>query len=146
MVGTAAVEPFAGLAWVNVDADGFAESGASAGLTVSSSSSSVTYGTLGVRAATSMDLSNGDVLQPRGSLAWQTASGDLSPSAQMAFLSAPNAGFTVGGAPLAENSALIEVGADLIISPQTQIGLVYFGQYADEVSNYGIQANVTWTF
>lgn len=146
VVGSAAVEPFAGLAWVNVDADGFAEAGASAGLTVSSTSSSVTYSTLGVRAATSMDLSNGGVLQPRGSLAWQTASGDLSPSAQMAFLSAPTAGFTVGGAPLAENSALIEIGADLIISPQTQIGLVYFGQYADEVSNYGIQANVTWTF
>ena len=64
----------------------------------------------------------------------------------MAFLSAPNAGFTAAGAPLAENSALIEVGADWIISPQTQIGLSYFGQYADDVSNYGIQANVTWTF
>ena len=146
VVGTAAVEPFAGLAWINVDTDGFSETGATAGLSVSSSSSSVTYGTLGVRAATSVVTSGGMVLQPRGALAWQTASGDLSPSAQMAFLSAPNAGFTVGGAPLADNAALIEIGADLLISDQAQLGLSYVGQYADGVSSYGLQATMTWTF
>jgi subtilase-type serine protease len=86
------------------------------------------------------------VLQPRGALAWQTASGDLSPSAQMAFLSAPNAGFTVGGAPLADNAALIEIGADLLISEQARLGLSYVGQYADGVSSYGLQAAITWTF
>jgi subtilase-type serine protease len=146
VMGTAAVEPFAGLAWINVDTDGFSETGATAGLSVSSSSSSVTYGTLGVRAATSVVTSGGMVVQPRGSLAWQTASGDLSPSAQMAFLSAPNAGFTVGGAPLADNAALIEIGADLLISDQAQLGLSYVGQYADGVSSYGLQATMTWTF
>lgn len=146
VMGKAAVEPFAGLAWINVDTDGFSETGATAGLSVSSSSSSVTYGTLGVRAATSVVTSGGMVLQPRGSLAWQTASGDLSPSAQMAFLSAPNAGFTVGGAPLADNAALIEIGADLLISEQAQLGLSYVGQYADGVSSYGLQATMTWTF
>jgi outer membrane autotransporter protein len=146
VMGKAAVEPFAGLAWINVDTDGFSETGATAGLSVSSSSSSVTYGTLGVRAATSVVTSGGMVLQPRGSLAWQTASGDLSPSAQMAFLSAPNAGFTVGGAPLADNAALIEIGADLLISDQAQLGLSYVGQYADGVSSYGLQATMTWTF
>jgi len=146
VMGTAAVEPFAGLAWINVDSDGFSETGATAGLSVSSSSSSVTYGTLGVRAATSVVTSGGMVLQPRGALAWQTASGDLSPSAQMAFLSAPNAGFTVGGAPLADNAALIEIGADLLISEQAQLGLSYVGQYADGVSSYGLQATMTWTF
>ena len=146
VVGTAAVEPFAGLAWINVDTDGFSETGATAGLSVSSSSSSVTYGTLGVRAATSIVTSGGMVLQPRGALAWQTASGDLSPAAQMAFLSAPEAGFTVGGAPLADNAALIEIGADLLISEQAQLGLSYVGQYADGVSSYGLQATMTWTF
>ena len=145
-VGTAAIEPFAGLAWINVDTDGFSETGASAGLSVSSSSSSVTYGTLGVRAATNVEMSDGMVLQPRGSLALQTASGDLSPSAQMAFLSAPGTGFTVGGAPLAENTGLIELGADLLISEQARLGLSYIGQYADGVSTYGIQASMTWTF
>lgn len=146
VMGTAAVEPFAGLAWINVDTDGFSETGASAGLSVASSSSSVTYGTFGVRAATSLVTSGGMVLQPRGSLAWQTASGDLSSSAQMAFLSAPGAGFTVTGAPLADNAALIEIGADLLISEQAQLGLSYVGQYADGVSSYGLQAAITWTF
>lgn len=144
--GTAAVEPFAGLAWVNVDTDGFSETGASAGLSVSSSSSSVTYGTLGIRAATSVVLSDGMVLKPRGSIALQNASGDLSPAAQVAFLSAPGAGFSVGGAPLAETSALIEIGADLLINPQATLGVSYVGQYADDGSNYGVQANVTWRF
>jgi len=146
VMGTAAAEPFAGLAWINVETDGFSETGATAGLSVASSSSSVTYGTLGVRAATSVVTSGGMVLQPRGALAWQTASGDLSPSAQMAFVSAPNAGFTVSGAPLADNAALIEIGADLLISEQAQLGLSYVGQYADGVSSYGLQAAMTWRF
>jgi outer membrane autotransporter protein len=146
VVGNAVFEPFGNLAWVQVQTDGFTETGADAGLSGSSDQSSTGFGTLGLRAATSILMSDGKVLQPRGSIAWQTAFGDLSPQAQLAFLSAPNAGFSVVGVPVASSTALIELGTDLVLSPDAVVGLTYFGQFGDGVSSNGLQAKFSWQF
>ncbi|MCX5514875.1 autotransporter outer membrane beta-barrel domain-containing protein [Kaistia algarum] len=141
-----ALEPFVGLAYVNVNTDGFSETGAAAGLNGSSMNSGVGYSTLGLRAATSLAVSGGMVLQPRASLAWQYAFGDLSPTAQMAFVSAPGASFSVSGVPLAENTALVELGADLLVNPKARVGLSYVGQFAEDVSDNSVQANFSLSF
>ncbi|MDR6950716.1 outer membrane autotransporter protein [Ancylobacter sp. 3268] len=141
-----ALEPFAGLAYVHVDGDAFTETGASAGLAGSSSSMGVGYSSLGLRVATAMELSGGTTLRPHASVAWQYAFGDLTPEAQMAFLSVPSANFTVTGLPLAENAALVEIGADLQLNQQARIGLSYVGQFADNVTTNALQANLTWRF
>jgi len=141
-----ALEPFAGLAFVNVSTDGFTETGATAGLSGASTSSGIGYSSLGIRAATDLALSGGMVLQPRASLAWQYAFGDITPETQLAFISAPGAAFTVGGVPLAENTALVELGADLLIHPQARIGLSYVGQFAEDVNDNALQANLSWSF
>ncbi|HEY9215205.1 MAG TPA: autotransporter domain-containing protein [Ancylobacter sp.] len=141
-----ALEPFAGLAYVHLNTDSFTETGASAGLAGSSSDTGVGYSSLGLRVATTMELSGGMTLEPHASVAWQYAFGDITPEAQMTFLSAPGANFTVAGVPLAENTALVEVGADLNISAQARIGLSYVGQFADSVTVNAVQANLTWRF
>lgn len=141
-----AFEPFAGIAYVHVDTDGFTETGASAGLSGASDSMGVGYSTLGLRVATAMELSSGMALEPHASVAWQYAFGDITPEARMSFLSVPGADFTVAGVPLAENTALVEVGADLRISEQARIGLSYVGQLADEVTVNAVQANLRWRF
>ena len=141
-----ALEPFAGLAYVHVDTDDFSETGASAGLSGSADSMGVGYSSLGLRVATMMELSGGMALKPHASVAWQYAFGDITPAAQMAFLSAPGANFTVTGLPLAENAALVEIGADLQINEQARVGLSYVGQFADNVTTNALQANLTWRF
>ncbi|MCK0209767.1 autotransporter domain-containing protein [Starkeya koreensis] len=141
-----AFEPFAGLAYIYVDTDGFTETGASAGLTGSANSMGVGYSSLGLRMATTMDLANGMALQPHASVAWQYAFGDVAPEAQMAFLSAPGANFTVAGVPLAQNTALVEIGSDLRLSEQASVGLSYVGQFSDNVTVNALQANLTWRF
>ncbi|OYX63911.1 MAG: autotransporter outer membrane beta-barrel domain-containing protein, partial [Rhizobiales bacterium 32-66-11] len=60
-VQSIALEPFAGIAWVQVNTDGFTESGATAGVTSGSNSSGVGYTSLGLRAATKFELGNGMV-------------------------------------------------------------------------------------
>jgi outer membrane autotransporter protein len=140
-----AIEPFVGLAFVHVDTEGFTETGASAGLTGSSMSTGVGYSSLGMRMATAMQLS-GWALEPHASVAWQYAFGDIRPEAQMSFLSVPGANFTVAGAPLAENTALVEVGSDLHVSEQALIGLSYIGQLSGDVTVNAVQANLTWRF
>lgn len=141
-----ALEPFAGLAYVHVDANDFAETGASAGLAGSAGSMDIGYSSLGLRMATKMALPNEMALEPHAALSWQYAFGDTTPSAQMAFLSAPNASFTVEGTPLAENAALLEVGADLLISAHARVGLSYVGQFANDVTVNAAQANLNWSF
>src|SRR5262249_21023503 len=65
-----ALEPFAGLAWVHLNTDGFTEvNTVSSGLTGSSSSADVGYTSLGLRAATSFALPNGMMLAPHVSAA-----------------------------------------------------------------------------
>ncbi|MFG1465097.1 autotransporter domain-containing protein [Xanthobacter sp. DSM 24535] len=141
-----ALEPYAGLAWVQLNTDSFAESGSVAALSGASTSAGVGYSSLGLRAATAVALSNGMVLAPHASAAWQYAFGDVDPTAQLAFRSLPGANFTVGGVPLAENTALLEVGADLHLSAQARFGLSYVGQFADGVTVNAFQANVAWRF
>ncbi|WP_246251968.1 autotransporter domain-containing protein [Ancylobacter pratisalsi] len=141
-----AIEPFAGLAYVHLHTDSFSETGASAGLTGSSSSMDASYSSLGLRAATTLELSNGVALQPHAAVTWQHAFGDITPETQMAFLSAPGANFTVAGVPLAENTALVEVGADLQLTEQVSVGVSYLGQFADSVTVNALQANLRWRF
>lgn len=142
-----ALEPYAGFAWVHLNTDSFTETGApSAGLTGASTSSDVGYTSLGLRAATTVALSNGMMLAPHASAAWQYAFGDLSPSAQLALTATPGANFTVGGVPLAQNTALVEAGLDLHLNAQARIGVSYVGQFADSVTVNAFQANFTWSF
>ncbi len=141
-----ALEPFAGLAYVNVAAQDIEESGASAGLFGSSEAIGVGYSTLGLRAATTLQVAGGMVLQPRAALAWQYAFGDTTPNAQFGFLAAPGAGFSVSGVPIAENTALVELGADLLVNPKTKLGLTYAGQFASGVSDNAVQASFSWSF
>jgi outer membrane autotransporter protein len=146
MLRLVALEPYAGLARVNFHTDGFTESGSDAGLTTSSASSSVGYSSLGLRAATRMELTGGTVLEPRLSFAWQHAFGDATPTAQFAFIDLPGSNFTVGGVSLAENTALVEAGADMQLNAATRVGLSYLGQFADSASVNAIQANLSWRF
>ena len=146
-VQAVAFEPYAGLAWVHLNTDSFSENGAvSSALSGASSSANVGYGTLGLRAATSLPLSNGMAFAPHVSAAWQYAFGDLTPSAQLALASVPGANFTVQGLPLAQNTALVEAGLDLKLNAQMRVGASYVGQFADSVTVNAFQANFTWNF
>ena len=145
-VQSVAIEPFANLAWVNLHTDDINETGASAGLTGSSTSSNVGYGSLGVRAATSMPVGGGMVLQPHASLAWQYAFGDVTPEATLGFISGPGTSFQVAGVPVADNTALVEFGADMIVSPSARVGLSYMGQFAGDISQNTVQANLSLRF
>jgi subtilase-type serine protease len=142
----AAIEPFAGLAWVNLNTDDFTEKGGASALTGSSGSSDVGYTTLGIRLARDFVLQNGMVLVPRASLAWQYAFGDLTPEASLAFADASNMNFTVAGAPIAQNAALIDAGVDLRLSERARLGLSYYGQLSADAQQNAVRGDFSWRF
>ncbi len=137
-------EPFAGLAYVHVGSGGFAESGPLAGLTGAAASDDVGYSTLGLRLASTSCVEGVNVTS-RASAAWQHAFGDVTPEAALAFAAAGSA-FVVGGVPIAEDSALLEAGLDVALSPAAMLEVSYFGQLAAGAQDNAVEGRFKWAF
>ena len=139
-----AFEPFAGLAYVNVDTERFREKGLIAALNGAGSDEDVGYSTLGLRAATTMHWGS-TLLVPKVSAAWQHAFDDVTPGAALSFAST-GIGFGITGVPLAEDSLLVEAGLDFALSHNATLGASYSGQLADDVSDNAVKGRLTWLF
>lgn len=53
-------------------------------------------------------------------------------------------GFGIFGVPLAEDSALIEAGLDLALSPNATLGASYAGQLADDIRDHAVKGRLNW--
>ncbi|WP_287222903.1 autotransporter domain-containing protein [Mesorhizobium sp.] len=136
-------EPFANLAYVNVHTDGFSEKGGAAALTSQSSNADATFTTLGLRASTDLGL-GGIKASGHGTLGWRHAFGDVTPTSTFAFTGGD--AFTIGGVPVARDSAVIEAGFDLQVSANATFGLSYAGQFGAHAANNGAKANLNVRF
>jgi uncharacterized protein with beta-barrel porin domain len=63
----------------------------------------------------------------------------------LAFQNAP-VPFTIAGVPIARDSLLAEVGADLAIGRNATLGVSYTGQIARNVSDHGAKGKLSWKF
>ena len=143
--GSVAIEPFGGLAFVYLNTSGFTEAGGPSALTGLNGTSEIGYSTLGSRLKTVFVLPNGMALTPWGSAAWEHAIGTVAPTATLAFANT-GAAFTTQSAPLARDAALVQIGADLQVSPQASIGIAYSGQLAANANDQSVKGNFTWRF
>jgi outer membrane autotransporter protein len=143
------LEPFAGAAYSNLRTRGFSESGAtgssgdSAALNGKSNTNDVTTTTLGVHARTAFTLqeTQGHL---NATVGWRHAFGDVKPETTMAFDGSQT--FTVAGAPLARDAAVLQLGVDVAVTKNTTVGVAYSGQYgAGNQQNSG-NVNVSWRF
>jgi outer membrane autotransporter protein len=143
--GRIAFEPFAGLAYVSIETDSFRErGGALSSLTGRGGDEDVGYSTLGLRAATVMQLANATIV-PKISAAWQHAFDDVTPGASLAFATT-GIGFGIDGVPLAQDSLLLEAGLDFSISATATLGVSYSGQFASDVTDNAVKGRLTWLF
>jgi fibronectin-binding autotransporter adhesin len=134
-----AFEPFAGLAYVALVSDGLRETGGAGTLRAVRQANQTGFATLGLRASTSFALGNFKATA-RGALAWRHAFGEISPLFTQSFASG-NA-FTIAGLPIARDSALVEAGLDLAISPAATLGLAYSGHVATTARQSAFKANL----
>ena len=119
---------------------------APAGLNFASANFDVSYSTLGIRAASLVPLPNGMVPIPRASVAWQHAFSSVSASDVLAFQAAPASAFTISGAPIARDAALIEAGIDLALNAHATVGISYTGQFAGNVTDNAAKGTFSWKF
>ncbi|PWJ82318.1 outer membrane autotransporter protein [Pseudaminobacter salicylatoxidans] len=137
------LEPFANLAHVSLHTDGFTEQGGAAVLTGSNGTTDVTSTTLGLRAEHNVMLGTVNA-SLRGMIGWRHAFGDTRPEITQAF-SAGDA-FTIAGVPIARNSAIIEGGLWLSLTPGATFGLSYHGQIAPDAQDHGFKADLSLSF
>jgi outer membrane autotransporter protein len=121
-----AIEPFAGLAWNQLRTRDFEESGGSAALRGKGGSDDVTSTTLGMRGSWRFD-SHGAPGRLTASLGWRHAMGDVKPRQELAFDGGST--FSVRGVPIAQNAAVVGLGAEMAITRNTTAGVAYDAQF-----------------
>lgn len=131
----AAIEPFANLAVVRLQTEGFNEKGGNSALRFGKETTTTSFTTLGLRATVPVMLGTTEV-RLNGALGWQHAFGDTAPNASAAFDN--GTAFQVTGIPVAEDSAVVKAGFDIDLGHDATLGLEYSGQYgADFTQNTG---------
>ncbi|WKW50520.1 autotransporter outer membrane beta-barrel domain-containing protein [Rhodomicrobium lacus] len=141
--GAIVVEPFAGLAFVNVHSDAFNESGGAAALAARSGDTGVGYSTLGVHLSRDFAL-GGSGLTAKGSFGWRHAFGDVTPTSTFAFSGGD--AFTVAGSPISRDVAFVEAGLGTAVSSNVTVGVSYVGQFGDRSDDNGVRGTVVWKF
>ncbi|WP_454688529.1 autotransporter domain-containing protein [Achromobacter aloeverae] len=120
------VEPFVGADYSDLRTRGFAESGGDAALAGKPGRSQLATTTLGLHAQTTFE-SAGAQGRLHATVGWRHAYGDVDPKATLAFDGSQP--FTVYGAPVAHDSAVLALGVDMEVSRHTTVGVSYNGQF-----------------
>ncbi|MFC0662163.1 autotransporter outer membrane beta-barrel domain-containing protein [Eoetvoesiella caeni] len=137
------LEPFANLAYVRLHTDDYHERGGDASLAAGSANTETTFSTLGLRAGHALSL-GGVQGTVRAMAGWRHAMGDTTPQVRHAF--SAGSAFTVAGVPIAQDSAVVEIGVDLAMARNTRFGLSYAGQISDSAQDHGIKSTLQIRF
>ncbi len=142
--GEVDVEPFAGLAYVSLKTDAYAETGGSAALTGGDMTTEATFGTLGLRGSAKLDVADqGATL--RGMLGWRHAFGDTVPLASHAFGASATA-FTVAGVPIDQDSVLAEISLDFPMGENIRLNVGYKGQFGNDATDNSALGGISVRF
>ncbi|HEX8166909.1 MAG TPA: autotransporter domain-containing protein [Beijerinckiaceae bacterium] len=141
-LGLATVEPFAQLAALRLNTDGFREDGGAAALSGLARTHDVGFSTLGVRAEGRLAEMP---LVARGMLGWRHAFGDVTPAALVSF-GGGALPFLAAGAPVARNSLVAEAGLDYRITPFAAVGVSYAGAVAEDARDHALKGRFEMQF
>jgi outer membrane autotransporter protein len=143
VASAASVEPFIGVAGVDLHSASFSETPGPAALVGGSESAGSGITTLGLRGDTTMFATAPMALN--GMIGWQHVYGGT-PNATMAFASAPSTQFSIAGAPIARDALALELGVDLRLTSNIKLGVYYSGLLASSASDNAIKAKLEANF
>ncbi|MGR4893123.1 autotransporter domain-containing protein [Sphingopyxis sp. LARHCG72] len=141
--GSFALEPFAGLAYVNVDNKRLSEKGGAAALTLKGDSADVTFSTLGMRGAADFKLGSLPATV-RGSVGWRHAFGDVTPVSLHSL--AGSTAFSIEGVPVARDAAAVELGVNVNVSSAITVGVGYQGQFGSDATDHNVVGRLSIRF
>ncbi|WP_339508386.1 autotransporter serine peptidase EprS [Pseudomonas sp. RL_35y_Pfl2_P42] len=140
-----ALEPFANLAYVHLDSEGFTEKGAGAALKSSGDQRDAVLSTLGVRAIKTFNLSAQQTLDVSGHLGWQHSLNDIESEQHLRFASGGTP-YSVESSALVRDAALVGVQASLALSRDVRVNFDYSAQLANREKSHGVGVSLNWLF
>lgn len=143
-VKAVSLEPFARVAYVNLDTRAFREQGGAASLSSARDNQGTIYTTLGMHAAKTFSRLGRFVATLRGTLGWRHALHERRPVSRFAF--ADGASFDTSGLAIPRNAIVMAAGLDAHVSGAATLGVYYHGQILHNIVDNGVRANLTWRF
>lgn len=140
----ASVEPFLGLAGVDLHTASFTETPGLASLVGGSENAGYGITTLGLRGEATMFVNAPMTLS--GMIGWQHVYGGPTPNATMAYASAPLTPFSIAGAPIARDALALEFGLDRRLTANIKLSVYYSGLLSSGASDNAIKAKLEATF
>lgn len=137
------LEPFAGVAWSDLRRRSFTEEGGISALSSDSQKQDLTTTTLGLRARSALQFGARDV-SLSGTLGWRHTFGGRAVQSRMAFQGSE--AFTVAGAPVAQDTALVELGASVAVGRNASAGLAYNGEFGGGNREHAGMVRLRWGF
>jgi outer membrane autotransporter protein len=140
-LGRIGIEPFANVAIVGADTDGFTETGGSAALTGAAEHHGMTLASFGTRFSAEVPSLHAHMT---ALVTWQHRWGDVTPTADVAF--SGGTPFTVAGTTRKRDSVRVEAGMSWDIGRRSNFSLAYTGQFAAGASDHGLTARFSVRF
>jgi outer membrane autotransporter protein len=142
-LGGASIEPFAGIAWVDLDAESFAESGGPASLTVADRDSETAFSTLGLRAETGFAVGSSAV-RLTGSAGWRRAFGDRRPLSTHAFAGGDD--FIVAGVAVPRDMLALDAGLAVSLGRNVALRVSYGGRFGSGATDQQVNSQLSVRF
>jgi subtilase-type serine protease len=140
------MEPHAELVWIKADDGSFHETGGPlSALSGPSATDSVTYGTLGVRAALAEISLGTAVITPRADFGWQHAFNMSNPSQVVTFNATGDTDTILGVSPSVD-TATAQIGFDVALSPNAKLSLGYDGILSEHEKDNAGTVQFQWRF
>ena len=137
------LQPFANLAYVNLDTDGFRESGGAAALSATDGDDAIVASTIGLR--WSADWPQGDLpVTVSGMFGWRHLAGDITPYSSVAF--AGGSPFVIEGVEMPQDSLLVRLGLSAALTKSTWLTLSYSGEFGNGLQSSTAQARLVANF
>ncbi|MGY2277134.1 autotransporter serine peptidase EprS [Pseudomonas monsensis] len=140
-----ALEPFANLAYVHLDTEGFREKGNAAALKSAGDQRDAVLSTLGVRVLKTFNLSAQQSLDVSGHLGWQHSLSAIDSGQHLRFASGGTP-YSVESSALLRDAALVGAQASLALSKDVRVNLDYTGQLASREKSHGVGLSLNWQF
>jgi outer membrane autotransporter protein len=136
-------EPFVGVSLGQQRSGSFQERGGFAALQGRSATDDLASTTLGLRMHSDFQLAGKDA-RVRATVGWRHAFGDVATSKTMAFEGGQN--FTVAGAPLARNTALLGLETEMALSRSAAMVVGYRGEVGSGQRDHAASVKLRWAF
>ena len=139
------LEPYAGLAVIHQQGDGIQERGSS-DIALSGKASSQVFGStnLGMRLSKTLSTRDDMTTELTGRLGWQHAIGSVTANRSLALAGLD--GFSVQGAPINRDNAVLEAGFRFNFSDSAKVGLTYQGRFGRNAVEQGANARLDILF